>query len=196
MMPTPAVPAARHLLMLGCSQRKHAGGQALPALDLYQGVMYQTLRVHADPLARPQLAILSAEHGFLRPQDSIHTYDRRMDARRADALLADLPALVARLTVLEDIEAVQLCGGAAYRRVMVAAVDELKRLGRIHPAASVTACVGQLGEQRAQLGAYLRGLSRASAVRTSEPNETCQLQLTSKAQLTSSPVSPDAAQAA
>lgn len=156
------MPAAGHpLLMLACSQRKRAGEQAMPALDLYQGVMYQTLRVHADLQAMPQLAILSAEHGFLRPEDCVRPYDRCMDARRADALMADLPALVARLTALQDIESVHLCGGATYRRVMVAAVDALKRLGCVRPAAPVTACVGQLGEQRAQLGTYLRGLSRA-----------------------------------
>ncbi len=183
---TPSHPrdASGQLLMLACSQRKHAGDAALPAIEMYRGVMYQTLRTHADPRATPQLVILSAEHGFLRPEDCIRAYDRRMDARRADALLANLQALLAPLAGLADIEAVQLCGGAAYRRVMLAAVDAMKARGQIRAAAPVTHSAGQLGEQRAQLGSYLRRLAIDAARSFARPEPTCQLQLTSKADLT------------
>lgn len=175
--------ASGQLLMLACSQRKRAGDAALPAIEMYQGVMYQTFRVHADPRATPQLVILSAEHGFLHAQDRIRSYDRRMDTRRADALLANPEALLEPLASLANVEAVQLCGGAAYRRVMIAAVGALKASGQIRADAPVGHCAGQLGEQRAQLGAYLRRLAIDAARPIVAAASTCQVQLTSKAEL-------------
>ncbi|MCY0852852.1 hypothetical protein [Cupriavidus sp. D39] len=36
-------------------------------MDLYRGVMYETFRAHVRADAQPQVIILSAQHGFIRP---------------------------------------------------------------------------------------------------------------------------------
>jgi len=160
----------QHLLLMACSQRKR--GLQGRAIDLYQGVMYQTLRKHVKEDAAPRLMILSAEHGFIAPWDTIDTYDRKMDDLRADEMLADVETLVRKILWPDGIEAVQLCGGAAYRRVMVAAVDVLKRRGNASTCAGVSAFAGGIGEQRSQLGAFLEGLTDPLEIIGRHPNGT------------------------
>lgn len=53
------------LVLMACSASKLARPAA--AIDLYQGVMYQSYRVHVRDNARPSVIILSARHGFIDP---------------------------------------------------------------------------------------------------------------------------------
>ncbi len=165
-----AVEAQRHLLLMACSQRK--SGLQARAIDLYKGVMYQTYNAHVKEDAMPRLMILSAEYGFLWPWDTINTYDRKMDDARAEEMLSDIEALVHKVLWPDGLEAVQLCGGAAYRRVMTAAVDVLKRRGCISAAADVRSLSGGIGEQRAQLGAFLDNLTDPLDIIGRHPNRT------------------------
>jgi len=144
----------RPLLMLACSGMKLAA--PAPALELYRGVMYQTYRANVRAGAEPHIVILSALHGFLNPETIIAPYDQRMTGARADEMLAHL---VSRYMVgaswPRELGNVFLAGGAEYRRVMRAALDALRDCYGIE-AIAIAETRGGIGEQRAQLGAFLR----------------------------------------
>lgn len=81
------------LLLLACSATKRIDHQALPALFLYDGPAWRTLRAwlqpesnqEADEAKKAQVDIyaISANYGILMAWEPIHTYDRQMDAARA-----------------------------------------------------------------------------------------------------------------
>lgn len=156
MAPSSIVEPQRQLLLMACSASKRGGFR--PAIDLYDGVMYQTYRKHVNPRARPRLVILSAEHGFISPNEGIVTYERKFDTQRADEFIATLPHLVGRLLWPRGLQSVVLCGGTEYRRVMRAALDHLVARGILPAGAPTLAFSGGIGEQRQQLGEFLRDL--------------------------------------
>jgi hypothetical protein len=149
------------LLLMPCSAGKLT--EAARAKQLYTGVMWQTLNTHIGAKAKPQMVILSAEHGFIDPDDKIDPYERLMDAKRADELLKDPQELVD--AVLDSIDPdvkikdVQIVGGAEYRKVMKEVVSRLIASGQIASDASVNETTGGIGEQRKQLGTYLKDLA-------------------------------------
>ncbi|GMG94624.1 hypothetical protein RN01_05185 [Cupriavidus sp. SHE] len=148
----PYSPDATLLLILACSGRKTA--TRARAIDLYHGVMYSTLRAHRKAEAMPAIVILSAEHGFISPEQMLDPYDRRMTPQRADEMLAGLAGFAAPGIWPDSIGSAFFAGGHEYRRVMRAI------LALLCPEAAAMAreTFGAIGQQRAQLGAYLRGL--------------------------------------
>lgn len=140
----------RPLVMMACSATK-ASVQA-PAFDLYQGVMYKTFRACVKPLARPEVVILSAMHGFVQADAILAPYEQRMTKARADAMLADLPRFMKAVCWPDSITQVFLAGGKEYRVVMRAA------MASVYPNIKVEECFGGIGYQRSQLGNYLQSL--------------------------------------
>lgn len=127
-----------------------------PAMELYRGVMYQTYRANVKPAAAPHVVILSALHGFIGPETVIAPYDQRMTAARADEMLATLTTrYMSHVDWPASLGSVFLAGGAQYRRVMRAALRWLADCKGIE-AVSVIETRGGIGEQRAQLGRFLR----------------------------------------
>lgn len=84
--PQPLAPD-QGLIIIGCSRRKLVTSAPVPALELYQGACIPQLRTQftAASAYRSRIRILSAQHGLLRPDDRITTYERRL-ASCADAL--------------------------------------------------------------------------------------------------------------
>jgi hypothetical protein len=158
--PPADLPANQRLILMPCSAKK--GGKAGPAADLYQGVFFQTYR--SNVTAAPNMVILSAEHGFISPTEEIAPYDRLLDKARADEMLGDMGKLIGQLKEamagipMDQIKDVLLVGGKEYQGVMRAALASLKDDGLIPEGASVNATSGGIGEQRQQLGQYLRAI--------------------------------------
>lgn len=153
------------LLLMACSCTKAETSEPVPAIDLYQGVMYQTLREHRPTDIDPDdltILIVSAEHGLLCEHDEIATYERRMTPERADELAAQgFP---------EDFyfdgptfDRVLLAGGADYRRVMRVYVEAMRKFGQVDAEAEVVEVSGGIGEQRQQLAGFLRSIERVAA---------------------------------
>lgn len=143
------------LVLMPCSASKLC--EPAPAARLYTGVMWQTLR---HQMRRPPyLMVLSARHGFLSPSQIVEPYDHYMTPRRAYELLRIVERQCAGF---EDalspasISDVLLVGGRAYREVMRAWIQALKVRGVLPSSATVQETQGSIGEQRRQLGAYLR----------------------------------------
>lgn len=134
------------LLIMACSATKR--GRATRALHLYRGVMYTTFHTHAGT-APPAVIILSAEHGFVGEAQVIEPYNRMMNQAGSDRMIAELDRFN-HVRLWPASSEVMLAGGELYRRVMRAAVA--KHL----PRAKVIETTGALGQQRSQLGAWLR----------------------------------------
>jgi hypothetical protein len=76
------------MVIAGCSRRKAAAAEPVPALDLYQGGCIPALRARtaSHPGLRDGVWIISAEHGLLHAGARLLPYDRRMDPGRAVVL--------------------------------------------------------------------------------------------------------------
>ncbi|MEM8515189.1 hypothetical protein RCH14_004549 [Massilia sp. MP_M2] len=140
----------RPLVMMACSATK-ASARA-PAFDLYQGVMYKTFRACVKPLARPEVVILSAMHGFVQADAILAPYEQRMTKARAEEMLANLPHFMKAVCWPDSITQVFLAGGKDYRDVMRPAIAML------YPRAQLIECFGGIGYQRSQLGNFLKTL--------------------------------------
>lgn len=152
---------------MACSGAKLA--EAAFAIDLYQGVMYESFRTHLNLRARPRILILSALHGFIDPYTFIQPYEQKMTPGRADHLIGAALDLEQWPT---GIKRVFMAGGAEYRRVMLAAVRQLQAAGRVPADAHVAGTHGGIGYQRAQLGMYLRSLPTSRHLAGEHPNGT------------------------
>lgn len=152
-----AIPAAKRLLMMPCSDMKCATPEQ--AKDLYKGVFYQTYRNQVKPGHEPQMMILSAKHGFVTPKQILEPYNQKMTPQQADELVRTVKQSLEAVQWPIGIEEVMLVGGKHYQKVMNAAVDELKAQGKLPDNVIVRSTKGEIGQQRQQLGEYLRGIS-------------------------------------
>jgi Family of unknown function (DUF6884) len=165
------------LVLMGCSATKKEGRG--PALDIYDGPLWQTLRVYLGAVPRGNVCVLSAKYGFTGALTRIQPYDARLSAQAADYLIArgiherndhfgrikpgtatgPSPYVEANGTLRGD-------GKWPYRTVIVAASGEYVRVfrhfrhafveaGLIEADAPVHTTTGGIGEQRAQLGFWL-----------------------------------------
>lgn len=148
------------LIIMACSATKRS--HAAPALELYQGVMYSTLRANVQPHARPHVVILSALHGFVSADRVIEPYEQRMNADRAEHMIRDLATQLSACWPA-GVSRVLLAGGGEYRRVMRAAMPLLIARGHVACDATIEETTGGIGYQRQQLGVFLRGLAAPHA---------------------------------
>lgn len=148
----------RALLLIACSGKKL--DRPAPAMELYQGVMYQSYRAHVRTGWEPTVLILSARHGFLDPAALLQPYEERMSPARADQFLAGLDELVQTAPWPTDVRRVLLAGGKEYRRVMRAAIAR-----RYSATPWINETTGGIGMQRSQLGEFLRSLVPAFSER-------------------------------
>jgi hypothetical protein len=149
----------KHLIVMSCSATKAATPS--PAFELYQGVMYSTFRAN-EPATRPAVVILSAKHGFIAADQVVEPYEQRMTNARADEMLGELPDFDA-IEWPSDVRAIFLAGGKTYQRVMRAAIERRVELGLLSRDVTIERTAGGIGYQRAQLGAYLRGMGASNA---------------------------------
>jgi hypothetical protein len=175
-------PAQLTLLLMPCSASKLP--HAEQPRQLYTGPMWQTLRQHRGALPWENVMVLSGKFGFISAQTFIQTYEARLTPAKADRMIArgihapndhhgELPALgghgsgcCALDTVVlpgrrgrRPFETVINAGGADYRRVFDSFIPELIAAGAIAPDAQIRRVAGGIGEQRQQLGQWLRGLN-------------------------------------
>lgn len=73
-----------NLVVVGCSRRKLATAEPVPALELYQGGCFSALRARVGPVyARERVRILSARHGLVRADEPLLPYDQPLNMARA-----------------------------------------------------------------------------------------------------------------
>jgi hypothetical protein len=153
--PDPDIPADQRLVLMACCATKKKGMGMGPAIEVYTGVFFQTLKNKLKEGAMPNLRILSAKYGFIAPDQKIEVYDQVMDKSSADGFMLDDKLVEGFPSNIKDV---LIVGSDQYQRVMKAAIEDLIKAGKIDKDASINVTKGGIGEQRAQLGRYLASL--------------------------------------
>lgn len=152
---------ASKLIIIACSGTKRADAGTLPAIDRYNGPMWQTLRASlarhpaaAQALASGDLAIrvVSGLYGLISADTPMPDYDQRITPELITKMSRDnsydfqsIPGLV------DDADAVLFAGGSMYRDAM----RDAARLDLVDLAKISETDGGGIGEHRAQLARWI-----------------------------------------
>jgi hypothetical protein len=141
------------LLILKCSSRKRGTSDPLPAVERYDGPLWQVLRAHLreNPLWASDLDVygLSAEFGLIAGVETIPVYDRTMSPERAEELR---PEVERRFRDLMTRGYESVCLGISDR--YVAAIQGWEQW--VPAGTPVTVTDGGVGMKLGQLRAWLR----------------------------------------
>lgn len=172
--------SSSRLLILACSATKRAGPAYMPAIERYDGPLWQTLRA-VDPYGeKAKVAFLSAHLGFRSAGTPIEMYDARMTDQMAAAMKAgDLgtrwpkPANQRRVMPFGKHPGVHigsltshkrypfsdlaLVGGHLYLDVMRHLVELFRIGGYVVSDARVRKINGPIGQMRRDLRLWLDG---------------------------------------
>lgn len=77
------------IVIISCSNRKREFSQAIPAIDVYDGPYYKTIRKLLREGKLPEdikILIISAKYGLISIKDHIEFYDRRITKKIAEEL--------------------------------------------------------------------------------------------------------------
>lgn len=166
------------LLILACSSTKRADAGDLPAIQRYDGPLWQTLRVVDPGHTKAQVAFLSARLGFRAADTPIESYDARMTAEIAAAMKAGglgtrWPPPKTRRRVMPCGEHpgmhiaslshygrapfvdVAIVGGRLYLDVMRHFLGLFRESGHVTTDARITEINGPIGQMRRQLRIWL-----------------------------------------
>jgi N12 class adenine-specific DNA methylase len=152
----PRIDAApdERLVLIACSDAK--GAAKAPAIDLYQGALFEVLRKWM-PKSAPGVAIVSAKHGLVFGDEELAPYDQKLTPERADELIAE--GVPEGVEFAREVKDVFIAGSAEYQRVMRSLVAEMMDAGMIAKDASINSTSGGIGTQRGQLADYLKTLA-------------------------------------
>lgn len=108
------------LLVQGCSKSKNRPGEAVPALELYDGYFFKIIKKamrEGEFDDQLDICILSAEHGLIDSNTEIEWYERRMDAERANELAPDVQTAL-RNRVTDSYDRIVINVGGAYAQAL------------------------------------------------------------------------------
>lgn len=142
------------LLILKCSSSKRGPDELVPAIERYDGPLWQVLRAYLrkQGLWSSDLDIygLSAEFGLIPAQRAIPLYERTMDSGRAYELN---PQVLATFQTLMERQYDQLCLGVSQRYLAALAGWE----AHVPSTTVVTTTDGTAAIKLGQLRAWLHG---------------------------------------
>jgi hypothetical protein len=148
------------LLILKCSARKRGGEDHIPAIERYDGPLWQVLRAYRreQPLFASELDVyvLSAGFGLIPADQPIPWYDQTMAPERGDELR---PEVLRRFAALMGRGCDELCLGLSHRYLRAIAGWE----ALVPPGVAVTQTNGPMGTKLGQLRAWLEGRTWAPA---------------------------------
>jgi len=164
------------LILMACSGTKRPDGRkSQPAHTLYDGPLWQTLKTH-KPKSLPwsNVLVLSALYGVIRSTDGIGPYNVKMTPAKADLLcergaygkndhigtLKWLPPGPSPFDLAcegtKPYDEVIVAASGDYWRVFSRFLPVFTHMGVVREDAVVRATKGGIGEQRQQLGEWLR----------------------------------------
>ncbi len=140
------------LLILKCSARKRGGNEPIPAIERYDGPLWQVLRSACErqPLLMADLDVyaLSAGFGLIAADTAIPWYDQTMAPERADELRPQILPVFAEL-MRHQYDDVCLGVSLRYQR----AIEGWEQY--VPAATKVTVTDGPMGVKLGQLRAWL-----------------------------------------
>lgn len=166
------------LLILSCSATKRDDPGWIPAIERYDGPLWQTVRAVDPDRQRIKVAVLSARYGFLDARAPVENYDTRLTADLAGRMIAggmttrwprppsprkpdtygDSPGCqIASLSNhgTRPFTDVALAGGRLYLDVMRGFVEGFRELRCVAPDARITEINAGIGFMRQQIRAWL-----------------------------------------
>lgn len=98
--PNTADKRAEYLLIISCSKRKKLTHEKRPAIEVYDGPIYRSLRKRFNHISTlpVDIYIVSAKYGLITAESTIEHYDCQMTAERAvelrDVVLSELIKMI------------------------------------------------------------------------------------------------------
>ena len=141
----------RKLLVLGCSRRKLANRELLPAINRYDGPHFRILRrIRQDNGSIiPKTLVLSAYYGLIDIDEKIADYDAVLGKRPSEEWIAMVKSQLALKLLLLQPSEIFIFGGKIYREVIEQCLDELDvKTNRIAPK-------GGIGQKLSALNKWL-----------------------------------------
>ena len=144
----------RRLLILSCSQRKHASHEPLPAIDRYNGPLFFVLRRFLRECPRQarllDVYILSAAYGLI-PMNFLTTlYERKMDVSRTIELQPQITTVFSGIR-LDNYISICFVLGKTYLKAFEGLQDQV-----LTDTGSIVA-YGPMGKRQTQLKKWLWG---------------------------------------
>jgi hypothetical protein len=183
--PTDCIKEERLLLMAGSQAKVDIRpDQRVAPIDLYTGVMFESLKKWLPDLDVARILILSAKHGLIGKEwPKIAPYScRHLTQRKAKRLIANgidgcfddwgrlRAGRYAGPSPRQMLKPYSGCrwrdifivGSAEYRQVFHAFVVQLNDVGYVYPNASINEAQGSISQQRRQFEDYLKRLASFS----------------------------------
>ena len=158
------------LVLMACGGKKLTTPGLHRLIDLYQGPAWQTLRTHRGAVPEKNIVVVSAKHGIRGAEAQVTTYDERMTPEKADQLrMKGLHWAKPGDEPNGGWSNVLVVGGEDYRPVMDAIVTSLRNNHMLAGQAKVMTVSGGIGEQRGQLGEWLREVNTPAAPAQTAP---------------------------
>lgn len=158
---------ARPVVLISCSEPKLEGGPHR-AVDLYQGGLFDVLRKWMPANNRPDVFIISAQHGLVHADTLLEHYEQPMTQDRLEALMRK--GIGARDIGPKNFSQVFIAGSANYRELGQTYAERLRKAGFLAPDAKVlgSAAGAGIGTQRGDLADYLKQLEAAATPETKQ----------------------------
>ena len=109
----------KYLLIVSCSQRKRSELELLPAIDRYDGPVFQVVRRFLRSRSSPvplDIYILSAEFGLIASDRPIPNYDRRITKKRSSELRPSVIEKLIEILKVDRYQEIFICAGKDYLR--------------------------------------------------------------------------------
>lgn len=142
-----------HLLLQSCSASKRKEDGVLPALDIYSGYFYRILDKsirNGEFRSDVDIAILSAKHGVLDPEDEIGYYDQQMDRERATQLNSSVLDAISTRVTNAGYQRIVINIGQTYKKALVGLSDRVET-----PILEIPG--GGIGEKGSAFHKFIRG---------------------------------------
>jgi len=140
----------RRLLVMGCSDKKNSVNGFVPAINLYNGPNYLTLKKLKRLNKFPwdvQIVIISAKYGMIFPDQWIENYDQKMTITRADELKKGLKRKLEKYLVEKEFDECFINLGKKYMR-SIEAVQFPSDIRKFEAK-------GKIGEKRSEMLKWL-----------------------------------------
>jgi len=160
----PKTDPEKTLVLIACGAKKKEDGKAHSLYNLYEGPMWQTLRLNIGDIPKENVIVLSAYHGLSRSDKYSKAYDEQLTPKRADEIIGNgIRTEISSFLKGKEFDSVIIAGSGEYRRVFYQIANRMKARGNILPDAMIAETTGGIGEQRGQFGDYLNQVNQKPA---------------------------------
>lgn len=166
----PKTDPEKTLVLIACGAKKKEDGKAHSLYNLYEGPMWQTLRLNIGDIPKENVLVLSAHHGLSRSDKPSMAYDEQLTPKRADQIIGNgIRTEISSFLQGKKFDSVIIAGSGEYRRVFYEIANRMKNRGNITPDAMIVETTGGIGEQRGQFGEYLNQVNQKPAKEANVP---------------------------